>query len=284
MSATTTPTLRARDYLSDIKPIWCPGCGHFGVLSALTKALAYLERPKEDTAVISGIGCSSRLPAYLDCYGFHGLHGRALPLATGLKVARPDLTVIVAGGDGDGFSIGGNHFLHACRRNIDLCYIVMDNAVYGMTKGQASPTTPPDWTRSPLTPNGPGIPVFRPAAIALAAGAGFIARGFSGDPHGLSELIARAILHPGFAFVHVLSPCRTFRPDDQSDWKQGVHPFTDRARCDAEAVPALRVDDDGMGIGVLHEADPKAHSGPKDTLADADRAAAIDRIEAELEV
>jgi 2-oxoglutarate ferredoxin oxidoreductase subunit beta len=282
MQTPTTPTLRARDYLSDIKPIWCPGCGHFGVLSALTKALAYLERPKHEVAVVSGIGCSSRLPAYLDCYGFHGLHGRALPLATGLKVARPDLTVVVAGGDGDGFSIGGNHFLHACRRNVDLCYIVMDNAVYGMTKGQASPTTPPDWTRSPLTPNGPGIPVFRPAAIALASGASFIARGFSGDPHGLSELIARAILHPGFAFVHVLSPCRTFRPDDQSNWKQGVHPFGEASCNDPDAAPGIRVDDDGLGVGILHEATAAPEHGPTAPLTEAERAAAIGTIEAEL--
>ena len=291
MAPAMIPSLRARDYLSDVKPIWCPGCGHFGVLSALTKALAYLERPKHEIAVISGIGCSSRLPAYLGCYGFHGLHGRALPLATGLKAARPDLTVIAAGGDGDGFSIGGNHFLHACRRDIDLCYIVMDNAVYGMTKGQASPTTPPDWTDSALTPRGTGIPAFRPAAIALASGASFIARGFSGDPHGLSELIARAILHPGFAFVHVLSPCRTYRPDDQSSWKHAVHPFGERLLSDAEtavetesgAAPALHVQDDGLGLGILHELAHGPASTNRTAVSRQDREAALGAIEAELE-
>ncbi|MEA3640552.1 MAG: 2-oxoacid:ferredoxin oxidoreductase subunit beta [Lamprobacter sp.] len=292
MAPAMIPSLRARDYLSDVKPIWCPGCGHFGVLSALTKALAFLERPKHEVAVISGIGCSSRLPAYLDCYGFHGLHGRALPLATGLKAARPDLSVIAASGDGDGFSIGGNHFLHACRRDLDLCYIVMDNAVYGMTKGQASPTTPPEWTQSALTPHGTGMPAFRPAAIALASGASFIARGFSGDPHGLSELIARAILHPGFAFVHILSPCRTYRPDDQTSWKQAVHQLSEpgieatvglKAGLRAEPSPALQVQDDGLGLGILHEVVRDATRTGSTASSRPDRQAALHAIEAELE-
>ncbi|MCW8949316.1 MAG: thiamine pyrophosphate-dependent enzyme, partial [Sedimenticola sp.] len=158
------PPLKAKDYKSDVKPIWCAGCGHFAVLSAITKALAHLALPREQVALVSGIGCSSRLPAYTHVYGFHGIHGRALPIASGLKVARPDLTVLVTGGDGDGFSIGGNHFMHACRRNLDLTYIVMDNEVYGMTKGQASPTTAPDWEQSRLTPHGTGLPSFNPAA------------------------------------------------------------------------------------------------------------------------
>ena len=158
------PNLKPKDYKSEIKPVWCPGCGHFAVLSAVTKALAYLQLVKEEVALISGIGCSSRLPAYLDSYGFHGVHGRALAVASGLKAARPELTVLVAGGDGDGFSIGGNHFLHACRRNMDLTYIVMDNEVYGMTKGQASPTTPMEWDHSKLTPHGPGV---RPLAHSM---------------------------------------------------------------------------------------------------------------------
>ena len=123
----------AAHYKSGTKPIWCPGCGDFSVLSSVTKAFALLQLQPHEVAVVSGIGCSSRIPAYTACYGFHGVHGRSLAAATGLKVARPDLTVLVAGGDGDGYSIGGNHFLHACRRNVDLTYIVMDNHVYGMT-------------------------------------------------------------------------------------------------------------------------------------------------------
>jgi len=156
--------LSAKEYLSDIHPIWCPGCGHFFILRALANALAWLKIPHEQIALISGIGCSSRLPAYLNTYGFHGLHGRALPLAAGLKASRPEMHVIVAGGDGDGYSIGGNHFLHACRRNMDMTYIVMDNEVYGMTKGQPSPTTPPDW-EGKLAPHGTGIRTFNPLGI-----------------------------------------------------------------------------------------------------------------------
>jgi 2-oxoglutarate ferredoxin oxidoreductase subunit beta len=248
---TRTPALKAKDYKSDIAPVWCPGCGHFAVLSALTKALAYLELPKEQVALVSGIGCSSRLPAYVDSYGFHGLHGRALAVATGLKAARPELTVLVAGGDGDGFSIGGNHFLHACRRNMDLTYIVMDNEVYGMTKGQASPTTAPEWSRSKLTPHGPGVRRFRPAAIALAAGASFIARGFAGDPSGLTRLIVQAIEHRGFSFLQVLSPCQTFRPE-QLEWKHEVHPFEGApATDDVEAAARIHADD-GMALGLIY--------------------------------
>ncbi|MBP7983301.1 MAG: 2-oxoacid:ferredoxin oxidoreductase subunit beta [Chromatiaceae bacterium] len=257
MEATTNhstpqaPALKAKDYKSDINPIWCPGCGDFGVLAAMSKAAAYLQLPRERLAMISGIGCSSRLPAYINSYGFHGIHGRSLAIAAGLKAARPDLTVVVAGGDGDGFSIGGNHFLHACRRNMDLTYIVMDNEVYGMTKGQASPTTQPDWKNSKLTPRGTGVRRFQPTAIALAAGASFIARGFTGDPSALTHLIVQAIQHPGFSFLHVLSPCQTYQPE-QKEWKHMVHPNDEGATDDpAEAARRIQMDD-GMSLGILY--------------------------------
>jgi 2-oxoglutarate ferredoxin oxidoreductase subunit beta len=242
-----------KDYKSDIKPVWCPGCGDFAVLNALTKALAFLELPREEVALITGIGCSSRIAAYTSAYGFHGVHGRALALAAGLKAARPDLTVLVAGGDGDGLSIGGNHFLHACRRNMNLTYVIMDNEVYGMTKGQASPTTAPDWTRSKLTPRGTGLRPFQPAGLALTAGASFIARGFTGDPNGLAKILVEAIRHPGFSFVQVLSPCPTFRPE-QMDWKRQVRPFADEATSDP-ILAAQRIQaDDGMSMGVIFRA------------------------------
>jgi 2-oxoglutarate ferredoxin oxidoreductase subunit beta len=247
----TAAALTPKDYKSDIKPVWCPGCGDFAVLNAITKALAWLELPRDDIALITGIGCSSRIAAYTSLYGFHGVHGRALPLATGLKAARPDLTVLVAGGDGDGLSIGGNHFIHACRRNLDLTYIVMDNEVYGMTKGQASPTTAPDWTHSKLTPRGTGIRPFRPAGLALTAGASFIARGFTGDPNGLAKILVEAIRHPGFAFVQALSPCPTFRPE-QMDWKRQVSAFGEDATDDA-VLAAQRIQaDDGMSTGIIY--------------------------------
>jgi 2-oxoglutarate ferredoxin oxidoreductase subunit beta len=250
MSATSIPVLKAKDYKSDIKPVWCPGCGDFAVLTALTKAFAHMGLPREQVAMVSGIGCSSRLPAYLDAYGFHGVHGRALAVAAGLKAARPDLAVIVSGGDGDGFSIGGNHFLHACRRNMDLTYVVMDNQVYGMTKGQASPTTASDWRHSKLTPHGPGVRRFQPAAMALAAGASFVARGYSGQPTDLTRILVEAIRHPGFSFVHVLSTCQTYRPD-QRDWKERVHACMKEPTDDpVEAASRLQADD-GFTLGVI---------------------------------
>jgi 2-oxoglutarate/2-oxoacid ferredoxin oxidoreductase subunit beta len=252
MSVETAPeALTARDFKSDVKPVWCPGCGDYSVLSSITKALAELGLSPEEVAVISGIGCSSRIPAYLNSYGFHGIHGRATALATGLKLSRPELTVLVTGGDGDGFSIGGNHFLHACRRNVDMTYIVMDNRVYGMTKGQPSPTTEPDWDNSALAPDGTGLRPFNPLVIALASGANFIARAFSGDPNGTAQLIVEAIKTPGFSFVEILSPCVTFRPD-QRDWKQTVHPAPVDPTEDIGRAARRLMTDDGFNLGVLY--------------------------------
>ncbi|MDH3714806.1 MAG: 2-oxoacid:ferredoxin oxidoreductase subunit beta [Gammaproteobacteria bacterium] len=248
----TTAALAARDYKSSVKPVWCPGCGDFSVLSALTKALAEMQLPPEQVAVISGIGCSSRIPAYLNTYGFHGVHGRALPLGVGLKVARPELTVLVSGGDGDGFSIGGNHFLHACRRNVDITYIVMDNQVYGMTKGQASPTTAPDWSLSKLTPEGPGINPFYPLVIALASGANFIARASTSDPNGTARMLVEAIRHPGFSFVQILSPCVTFQPE-QRDWKKLVRPAPVAATSDPAKAARRLMTDDNLFVGILYQ-------------------------------
>ncbi|HET7525260.1 MAG TPA: 2-oxoacid:ferredoxin oxidoreductase subunit beta [Burkholderiaceae bacterium] len=259
----------AAQYKSGTKPIWCPGCGDFAVLSSVTKAFAMLQLQPHEVAVVSGIGCSSRIPAYTSCYGFHGVHGRSLAAATGLKVARPDLTVLVAGGDGDGYSIGGNHFLHACRRNVDLTYIVMDNHVYGMTKGQASPTTEPDWDNK-LSPGGTGVRAFHPLVIALAAGANFVARAFSGDPNGTAEIIAQGMRHPGFSFIEILSPCVTFRPE-QRDWKTLVHPASVQATDDAARAARRIMTDDGFNIGVLYAGNRPAYPLP---TAKAARAAA----------
>jgi 2-oxoglutarate ferredoxin oxidoreductase subunit beta len=177
------------------------------------------------------------------------VHGRALALATGLKLARPDLDVITVGGDGDGYSIGGNHFIHACRRNVDMLYVIMDNRVYGMTKGQPSPTTEPDWD-SDIAPGGIGLRPFNPLSLAVAAGANFVARGFSGDPKGLATMIVEGIRWPGFAFIEVLSPCITFRPE-QFDWKANVRPVTTTIENDRATANAAILADDGFGLGVL---------------------------------
>jgi 2-oxoglutarate ferredoxin oxidoreductase subunit beta len=201
--------------------------------------------------LVSGIGCSSRLPAYVDSYGFHGVHGRGLAIAQGLKVARPELNVIALGGDGDGFSIGGNHFLHACRRNVNLVYIAMDNEVYGMTKGQASPTTPTNWDHSKLTPHGPGVRPFKPAAVALAAGAPWIGRAYSGNPNQMAQLIAEAIEFDGFSFIHVLSQCITYCPE-QADWKSIVHERNEPAVDRADEAAKLFLAEDGFETGLLY--------------------------------
>jgi 2-oxoglutarate ferredoxin oxidoreductase subunit beta len=247
-SCAVAKKMSPKDYKSGVKPIWCAGCGDFSVLAAMTKALAALSLPPEQVAVVSGIGCSSRIPAYTSVYGFHGVHGRALPIATGLKIARPELTVLVTGGDGDGLSIGGNHFLHACRRNVDLTYVIMDNQVYGMTKGQASPTTAPDWSGSKLTPDGAGINPFHPLVVALAAGANFIARCSSSDPNNVAEIIAEGIRHPGFSLIQVLSPCVTFRPE-QKEWKHQVRTAVVDVTDDPARAARRLMSDDGFNVG-----------------------------------
>jgi 2-oxoglutarate ferredoxin oxidoreductase subunit beta len=276
-TAESAATLAPPAYKSDYKPIWCPGCGDYSVLSAFTKAFATLGLRPEEIVVVSGIGCSSRIPAYLTSYGFHGVHGRALAVAAGLKVARPDLTVVVATGDGDGYSIGGNHFLHACRRNLDMTYIVMDNHIYGMTKGQPSPTTEPDFDTA-LSPGGTGLRPFHPLVIALASGANFIARCFSGQPAETASVIVEAIRHPGFSFVEVLSPCVTFRPD-QREWKNLVHPAPVAATNDP-AVAARRImTDDGFNLGVLYRGDRRPYR-PEVGVSSAD----LSELEREFEI
>ena len=219
MDCTTTnaPAERkytAKDYDSKLRPIWCPGCGDYGVLQSLYRALASINRPPHEIAFISGIGCSSRIPGYTTAYGFNSVHGRALPIAQGVKLANPELLVLVAGGDGDGFSIGGGHVAHAIRRNCDLTYLVMDNQVYGLTKGQLSPTSPRG-LKTITSPYGSLEEPINPLLYVLAYGAGFVAQGTPADMPGLTALIEEAIRYPGFAFVNVQSPCVTFGEDEQ---------------------------------------------------------------------
>ena len=198
-----------KDYRSSLKPIWCPGCGDYGVVTAIYRALAAIKRPPHEIAFVSGIGCSSRIPGYTTAYGFNTVHGRALPIAQGIKMARPDLLVLVAGGDGDGFSIGGGHVPHAVRRNSDLTYIVMDNQIYGLTKGQLSPTSPRGKKTASSIYGSMEDPV-NPLLYVLAYGAGFVAQGVPADMDGLAKMIEEAIRYPGFAFVNVQSPCITY--------------------------------------------------------------------------
>lgn len=204
-------------FKSETDPDWCPGCGDFGVLRSLQTALAELGIHPEQTLVCSGIGCSSNLPGFIHAYGFHGLHGRTVPVAVGAKLANPDLTVIAAGGDGDGYGIGVGHFIHAARRNINITYIVMDNQIYGLTTGQVSPTSEFDMrTKSSLEGN-IEVPI-NPLALAISAGATFVARGFSGEAKHLADVIKQAILHKGFSLVDVFSPCVTYNKQNTYPW------------------------------------------------------------------
>jgi 2-oxoglutarate ferredoxin oxidoreductase subunit beta len=217
--STSLPTYQAKDFKSDLKPIWCPGCGDFGVVQAIYRALAAVGRPPHEIAFVSGIGCSSRIPGYTTAYGFNSVHGRALPIAQGIKLARPELLVLVAGGDGDGFSIGGGHVPHAIRRNVDLTYIVMDNQIYGLTKGQLSPTSPKG-LKTVTSEYGSLEEPVNPLLYVLAYGANFVAQGTPADMAGLADVIEKAIRYPGFSFVNVQSPCVTFGEDD---WQVKAH-------------------------------------------------------------
>jgi len=246
----TETKAKPTDYKSDLKPIWCPGCGDFGVLASLYRAFAQLELDPAKTVIVSGIGCSSRLPGFVSTYGFHTLHGRPLPVAMGVKLANPDLNVIAVGGDGDGFAIGAGHFPHAARRNTDITYLVMDNEIYGLTKGQVSPTSLFE-QKGPSTPFGNPEEPINTLAYAVACGASFIARGASFNTKALTELIVQAIEHKGFSFIDALSPCVVFN-NHQEEWKETVteiapdHDVTDRV---AAFDLALR---GGFSLGIIY--------------------------------
>jgi 2-oxoglutarate ferredoxin oxidoreductase subunit beta len=234
-------------------PIWCPGCGDFGVLTAMQKAAANLGLDPNRTVLATGIGCSGNITAYFRTFGIHGIHGRVLPLATGVKVANPSLTVLAAGGDGDGFGIGLGHFLHAARRNVDITYVVMDNQVYGLTKGQTSPTTPTDM-HTKASPLGPLAAPLNPLALALSAGATFVAQGYSANQKELVDLIERGVRHTGFSFINVQSPCVTYNLVNTFDWfKQNVQAVA-HDPSDWNAAMAVANDRSVVPTGLLFQA------------------------------
>jgi 2-oxoglutarate ferredoxin oxidoreductase subunit beta len=227
-SEVLTP-LTLHDFEGLVSPDWCPGCGDFGVLKSLKEALIALNIPGHEVLVVSGIGCSSNLPGFIRSYGIHSLHGRALPVAQGAKLANHKLHVVAVGGDGDGFGIGLGHVIHAARRNLDLTYIVMNNEVYGLTTGQASPTTMLD-VRTKTTPRGCAEMPINPIALGIVSGATYVARAFSGDPKHMSRIIANAIAHRGFALIDCLSPCVTYNKLNTYPWfKERVYRLEDEA-------------------------------------------------------
>lgn len=249
-------------YRSDDPIAWCPGCGNFGILNALKRALARLDLKPEQLLMVSGIGQAAKLPHYLRCNTFNGLHGRTLPVAAGARIANHDLVVIAVGGDGDGYAEGGNHFLHAMRRNLDMTYLVHNNQVYGLTKGQASPTSDPGMVTG-TTPKGLFAGPERPLALAVASDCSFVARGYAGEMGHLSDLIGTAIRNEGFSFVEILQPCVSFNKTNTFDWyKERVyflegtpHDPTDRAAAFEKALEW----GEKIPLGVLYRGDRKTY-------------------------
>ncbi len=249
--------VRFTDFKSDKQPTWCPGCGDFGTMNGMMKALAETGNDPDNTFVVAGIGCSGKIGTYMHSYALHGVHGRALPVGTGVKIANPDLEVMVAGGDGDGYSIGAGHFVHAVRRNVDMSYVVMDNRIYGLTKGQFSPTSREDFETS-TSPDGTNQQPINPLALALAAGGTFIAQSFSSDSQRHAEIVQKAIEHDGFGFVNVYSPCVTFNDVDTYDYFRdtivdvGDEDF-DHDRTDYDAAKDLILDRGKEYQGVIYQ-------------------------------
>jgi 2-oxoglutarate ferredoxin oxidoreductase subunit beta len=205
------------DYESEFENKWCPGCGNFGILQAMKTAMVNMNIAPRDLLLVSGIGQSGKTPHFLQCNGFHGLHGRALPLATGAKLANDRLTILVNSGDGDCYGEGGNHFLHAIRRNVDITLLVHNNMIYGLTKGQASPTSSLGMVTK-LQSQGVIAEPMNPLTLALSMGAGFVARSFSGEIQSLSRLIQQAIEYPGFSLIDILQTCPSFNKLNTFDW------------------------------------------------------------------
>jgi 2-oxoglutarate/2-oxoacid ferredoxin oxidoreductase subunit beta len=235
-----------------VHPDWCAGCGDFGIINGIQQALAGLQLPPWQTYLFSGVGCSGKTPHFIKVYGAHTLHGRVLPFAMGAKLANPQLTVIAAGGDGDGYGIGAGHFVHAGRRNIDMTYVVFDNEVYGLTKGQASPTLQQgQQPKSLASPNPNGA--INPIAMALSAGYTFIARTYAFNAKHLVATLQAAIQHKGMALVDVLQPCPTYNDLHTKEY------FAQSVSLDGQAIPTLRVYDlqtEGFQASVSNPNDP----------------------------
>jgi len=216
---------KAFNIRSGALPTWCPGCGYFGIHQGLNACIQELGIPHHQIVTVSGIGCAGRYPFFTSTYGLHTVHGRTLPVATGVKAGNPDLTVYVIGGDGDGLAIGGGHFPHVCRRDVNINYLMFDNSIYGLTKGQPSPSSPLG-TKTKASPFGTQDQPLNATLMALTYGASFVARLFAGDPKGITEAVKEGTKHEGFAFFHIYSTCLTFDKTFKTwaNLKQWVHP------------------------------------------------------------
>lgn len=241
---------------------WCPGCGDFGIVVSVRAAISNLGLEPEKVCIVSGVGCSGKLPHYVKTYGFEGLHGRALPPATAIKLANHELTVIAVGGDGDGYGIGLGHFMHTLRRNVDISYIVHNNGVYGLTTGQTSPTSVKGY-QSKSTPHGVLEEPINPLALAIAGGATFVARGYSGDMKHLTWLIEESVKHRGFALIDVLQPCVTYnKTQTYAFYQQRCYKLTPENHNKADFKAAFEKANewgDKIPIGIFYQVSKPTH-------------------------
>lgn len=265
-----------KDFNSADPVAWCPGCGNFGIQAALKTALARLGRKPQELLLVSGIGQAAKMPHYIKANFFNGLHGRSLPAAAAAKIANRELTVLVTTGDGDCYGEGGNHFIHNIRRNADITVIVHDNQIYGLTKGQASPTSEPGM-RTKIQPAGVILAPFPPLETALALGCGFVARGYAAEKEHLAELILAGIAHKGFSLIDVLQPCISFNKLNTFDWysKRVYKTGPEHDPASKAAALALAAQRDRLPIGVIYSK-PRPDYGERSgldampPLADAD--------------
>ncbi|OGO32941.1 MAG: 2-oxoacid ferredoxin oxidoreductase [Chloroflexi bacterium RBG_16_56_11] len=259
------------DY-SGLNPTWCPGCGNFGILKALNSALVELNIEPHRLLLVSGIGQAGKLPHYTSGNIFNSLHGRPVPPAIGAKIANRELVVVAISGDGDAYGEGGNHFIHACRRNHDITYLVHDNQVYGLTKGQASPTSDTGFVTK-TTPSGAAPPI-NPVTLAIAAGATFVSRGFAGDAEHLTDLIKKGINHKGFALIDILQPCVSFNQKNTFQWyRQRVYKLPEGGEYDpadkAAALGKAQEWGDKIPIGVIYRQEAPTYEDQIPALAGA---------------
>ncbi len=258
-----------KDFNHKVAPDWCPGCGDFGLLAGLKKALPSVSLETHDVMVVSGIGCSSNLPGFINTYGLHTLHGRSLPIAQGFKLANHKMTVVAVGGDGDGYGIGVGHLVHAMRRNIDMTYLVMNNSIYGLTTGQTSPTSGFQM-KTKSTPFGnPELPL-NPLTLALGSGCGFVARVYTGHVTQLIDIVQKAIKHPGFALIDTFSPCVTFNKiNTHQYYKENVKDINKLGHNPSDLYAAFReaTREDCITTGIFYQSDrPCYEASEEETL------------------
>ncbi len=272
--------LKPSDFNTQRKPTWCLGCGNFGIWNSIKKAFVNLGLKNHQILIVYGIGCSGNTTNFIKTYAFHALHGRALPIATGAKLANHKLNIIVMAGDGDGVGIGGNHFIHSCRRNIDITYIMHDNKTYGLTTGQTSPTSDKGY-KTKSTPLGVIEEPINPVSLALSSNATFVARGFSGDVKYLTNIFESAIKHKGFSFVDVLQPCVTFNKKNTYDWyRERIYKLeSDKEHKKEDLISAFKKSKEDMGgkipIGVFFQQEKPSYG---DGLKQIERKPLVDHV------